>query len=78
MLWATCLCFSFYVIVEDNDRSTRALAGAIFVILALVGVIWFAFSITEINRTTVIECEKDLPRTLKCVLIAVPEEIKGE
>lgn len=57
---------------------------------ALIGflIAWFGFNVggrlIEIiqepytNRQAVEECQKDLPRSQKCVLIAVPAESKGE
>lgn len=30
------------------------------------------------NQSAIEECQKDLPRSQKCVLIAIPEQITGE
>ena len=64
------------VMVESDSKSSRAISAAIICGLLLGCIIIYAA--TDTASGLINECEKDLPRSEKCVLIAVPEYTVGE
>jgi len=66
----------FNVTVESDSRFNRAVSAAIICGLLLGCAI--SYAVTDTTSELIKECEKDLPRSEKCVLIAVPEYTVGE
>lgn len=70
-----CLIVLNFIVDSDSERTRAGYAG----LICIVGIICIIINlVTDTNEKIINECQKDLPRSQKCVLIAVPEEIKGE
>jgi hypothetical protein len=64
------------VVIESDEQTTRGISGGLFLIISLVGLLWFGVTLTKDTYKLLSDCQQHLPRSEKCVLIAIPEQLE--